>query len=462
MDNIRENPFSNYKRFLKQIKVRLILCSYKDTETLIHRHYKQYPYQVLLQDARDIETLTFFNKRNIPVFCYEEELLKPVESNLFCEWKRGNYCALLLEEIDVCVNNNLDTLNRLSGFIPPGYFFRNLYYICHRFAIPIYGGLKKYVNNKKLCIILPDEGYGDYISVLPFWKYYLLKMKEMEWEVTLHHTSRKSLEVYQVCLQSMCIHKMEDFVVGYTNLEQILKTNHCTQYEKIMDLTYNSMTKASSQEGTDKIKLLCKLLSMPYEPAKYKFIKNYAELLPEIDLMLQTYRSHYKHIIGLQTYTNMENGTTRSWPWDYSRVFIELCKALGIGVVNLGLNEGVFSDVCDMSDYTLTQLFPVVAEMDAIVSIDSCFGHIAGVLGVDNITIWGGGTPDYSYVNNIAVSTRPFSSNISLVSQEGNIKLIKPHIVIKYLLKLLNKECSTVKKYLSYGHIKIAETTYMI
>ena len=67
-----------------------------------------------------------------------------------------------------------------------------------------------------------------------------------------------------------------------------------------------------------------------------------------------------------------------------------------------------------------------------MVGIDSCFGHIAAVLHIPSLTIWGKPLKDKSQ--------RPLCGNYSLVSKRGDIDSIKASDVIQRSIKILTGE----------------------
>lgn len=450
------NPWVSLKEFIKHSTVFLILCECCEIDDLISLVFPRYPYVLLLQDIDGKKIQLDFAEQKIEVFHFNRQDKNWTATVGKSHTNPHIYCGVLCLWEQGKAAHNLDTIRKLSSYIPQGYFFRNLYYMKQFYVIPIYGQKKQYAKNRKRCIVLPDEGYGDTFFTLPFWDYYVKKSQQQGWHIVFHHTSHKSFYIYQIFLPT-CHHIFEPLHRENRKLSQIIQTVQPKLYADVKDVTYESMVRPPMFNGYDKIKLLCYLLDFPYDPPNYLCVSTISVPVSKIPPEFLAFRATKKHMIGIHFHTEHDTQDIRNWPEHYVEQLIDLCQQENIGIVNFSRQFKARPTVLDLSHYTITKLIPIVAELDEMVGIDSCFCHIAGALGVDNITIWGGSNPFYSFLYRTKICARPFQSNFSIASYIGDIKRIMPDVVFTVLYGLLHKEYSTTSHYLPYGHEAMGE-----
>lgn len=141
--------------------------------------------------------------------------------------------------------------------------------------------------------------------------------------------------------------------------------------------------------------------------------------------------------VGIQLYD--ENKKYKSWSKTHILKFIDLCKNEKIFLINLVPNTlGIPLNIYDVSFLDFIELFNLIKYMDIIIGIDGCCGHIAGVLKVPNITIWGYDLPHC--VKTRPISFRTISMNYSIVSKDELASSITPELVFSRLMDCANKK----------------------
>ncbi|WP_214483001.1 hypothetical protein [Bacillus sp. SM2101] len=128
----------------------------------------------------------------------------------------------------------------------------------------------------------------------------------------------------------------------------------------------------------------------------------------------------------------------RSWNSNNINKFVQLCNQNNIILINLTPIKKLSTEIIDFSYLPVSQLFELMGYLDAFVGIDSVCGHIAGVVGIPSITIWGKDTP-LSGAQNPFVSYRVLSQNYSLFPKSKDISDVSAGIVFKRLEKILEE-----------------------
>lgn len=170
---------------------------------------------------------------------------------------------------------------------------------------------------------------------------------------------------------------------------------------------------------------------------------------PSIPPILQQQLKQPGFKIGFQCYTQ---DPERSWPKKQAEQFIKLCKQKGITVYLLTPTPFNLQTPKDVSKLTLPQLFTVIHHLDGVVSVDSVCGHIAGALGIPNLTIWGRNFPHLTNPlkeNDAYTSFRALSNNYSLVPRDAATQTITATIVFQKVQDLLNNRLMIKNKRIS-------------
>lgn len=159
--------------------------------------------------------------------------------------------------------------------------------------------------------------------------------------------------------------------------------------------------------------------------------------------------------IGVQFYSstddrdegNMTYPLKKSWPFENAQRFVDICVANGFEVFQLTAHgTRLYKKSINCVDISFDLLYNMISTFDIFIGIDSVFGHISAVQGVKNLTIFGGGTAYWTYLNTekdkYNISFVPFRLNYSLSSWDGDIRKISPEKVFNTMRCIL---CGTIK-----------------
>ena len=141
------------------------------------------------------------------------------------------------------------------------------------------------------------------------------------------------------------------------------------------------------------------------------FRQNY--ILPHSN-RLEALKHRHRYVIGFQrcSGTKIEQKKCKELPVAMAREFVELCRAQDIAVVNLEpADEHKYLYDNDISGLKLSELYPVMTELDAVVGVDSCFGHAAALLNVPSVTVFVTTYLRFRYIQKFFM---PLSRNYSL------------------------------------------------
>ncbi|RHW32562.1 glycosyltransferase family 9 protein [Oceanobacillus profundus] len=181
------------------------------------------------------------------------------------------------------------------------------------------------------------------------------------------------------------------------------------------------------------------------EPVSPFISKELYPLLPtEIEDQLMYLKCKGSSVVGIQ----LDNGDgQRSWDGEHINKLVRICKENHITLINLTPSPHISNEFVDLdvSLLPISKLFTVISKLDAVVSIDSVCGHIAGVVGTPSITIWGKDKPLASPQNPF-VSFRVLSQNYSLCPTSNEINDIPSELVFKHLIRLLESEFSSPER----------------
>nr|WP_235918070.1 glycosyltransferase family 9 protein [Paenibacillus lutrae] len=176
----------------------------------------------------------------------------------------------------------------------------------------------------------------------------------------------------------------------------------------------------------------------PGQPDREKM--DFPQLPSALEQEMASLRETGAPVVGVQFHTG---DPKRSWPQSYAQQFVRLCKERNIHLINLSpLPYDLQPEGCrDWSGLAVTGLFAALEGMDAMVGIDSVCGHVAGFLGVPNLTLWGRSFPGLQFPGSrdeSHVSFRTLSANYSLVPRSADIRDISPELAFARLKELLD------------------------
>ena len=177
-------------------------------------------------------------------------------------------------------------------------------------------------------------------------------------------------------------------------------------------------------------------------------------------------REKYKYVISTQLVTQTdftELGQAKiqmkkSWSKYNIQKFFDICAENNIGVLNLSsISNTNFKNVIDLSNVDVCSLINVIRQMDMHVGIDSVFGHIAGVFYVPNLILFGRNTAHWTISPDekikMHVSYVPFTRNLSLSNEKGDINAITPEIVWNKMMNLIANPGKLSEKLVTYDSI---------
>lgn len=149
-------------------------------------------------------------------------------------------------------------------------------------------------------------------------------------------------------------------------------------------------------------------------------------------------------IIGLQLHTDSYGNEAKNWSYGNIREFAVLCKNKGFTLLNLTPHHyGDINGLIEASFLKKHELFHLISKLNAVIGVDSCCGHMAALLGVANITVWGRQFPDIVNPHDsypILRSFRTMRLNYSITSKSLNAADIRPEILFKCLNDILTGE----------------------
>jgi hypothetical protein len=175
---------------------------------------------------------------------------------------------------------------------------------------------------------------------------------------------------------------------------------------------------------------------------QFNNLNNIPVCLPsEAEKLLSIIKNRQVKLVGFQFWTYSDS--RRSWTQELARKFVEICKLNHIQLVNLTPHPfGEIEGLCDLGSLKIIELFALIKSLDAVVSIDSCCGHIAAAVGIPNITIWGLNSPYFFITNGLPLpkSFRTVQLNYSIYHTSNKSENIDPYIVYLRLKGILTGE----------------------
>ncbi|PZD96822.1 hypothetical protein DNH61_06390 [Paenibacillus sambharensis] len=149
-------------------------------------------------------------------------------------------------------------------------------------------------------------------------------------------------------------------------------------------------------------------------------------------------RQQYKALIGFQHHTGE---AARCWPQRHAEHFAQHCMEAGIGLIPLSPTAHPLPCATDWSRLPLDRALSAVPLLDAVVGIDSVFGHAAALAGIPNLTIWGKNVPHLQKNSPSSfsfLSFRPLYMNYSMVPESNRSEDITPDHVFQRLIEMLD------------------------
>ncbi len=318
--------------------------------------------------------------------------------------------------------------NRIHKLIPKKYAYQYSYHTHdHEYKkYPVYSVGVNDSESNRILIRLNNIGYGDSLVTMPLLQKFCQEKKTRDFMIEIQHYYKASLELSEVFLCD-CINTSCSFVDNLTPIDTLPKSNG--YYKQVYDfdncVIHSAFTQLQEMANFLGCKIERDLLHHVYVNDNYT---------PERCIkQIKALRNNYRYLIGVQFYTEHDLICSYKRNWDRGHIdqFIRICKKNEIGVVNLAPYSGdILPYSGDFSELSIKEIIGLYRYLDATVGIDSCCGHIAGVLRIPNLTLWGKILQDKSQMT--------LSMNYSIISETGDIDDIPPMFVYEQLIEVLN------------------------
>ena len=314
--------------------------------------------------------------------------------------------------------------NHLQSIIPEYYQYSfTMRSSCNAYRnFPVYRKNVLQGNDKRIAVILVNKGYGDAVLLYPLIQKFAREKADAGYRIDIYHSYHHSMD-----LANHFVHDHAQYMYPYIDTRitwSVMDETVFDVYESIYDfakLTINSaftyIREASKFLGTSCADDFLNTMTVRVDPTEEE---------------LRQYQSRYKYVVGIQFYTHddMIDDIPRSWNASNSLSFIQHCLENNIGIVNLTPCPFPLPDwIYRADDHSVSELFSVIKALDACVTIDSCCGHVAAVLGVPNVVLLGTILPGQSQ--------QTLRMNQTLISRTGRVNDIRTTTVMDYVLPIL-------------------------
>lgn len=319
----------------------------------------------------------------------------------------------------------------LDKHIPAGYeVSENIVVNGDKDLYPYYiYGKNKRGNNRRMALI-PDElfGLGDAMILVPLIQY--IVDQAGPGNVDILYSSNKVYQIFSNAVKE-CSHLR---IAPCRDISRIFSRTYgqTGEYEKIIHfLELHIRNRARNMHEFDYWKQALQI-ELPSEELIERY--HYSFGLDETAICRQIYslRQSFQWIITTQFFTKQRD--SRNWTYEQAEKFIALCNRYDIAVINVAPCPWELSYQLDASETPIAQMFSVLNLVDLHVGIDSCFGHMAGLLQKNSLTLWNDDPVDNSIYHR---SYRVMRNNYSLVSVNNPLTA---EIVLNYTLRILHRQ----------------------
>ena len=446
-----ENQYKfNIFEYFRGLKLQLILFAPSMLRQVMNRYGSE---SFLLFKITDADSLHTFNQRGIVV----SNCMKANNKNeTVYGIERTPYLFGLLQTSH---KFNLDDgllLNYITDKLSD-FFVCCDYIIVNNRMLFIYSerqNRKNYGNSSTIAI---DCGYGDSFICLPLLKQY----SKDHSPICFFHLRKPSYEMYTHYFPD-CRHILVNWKLKTPILAKFFIYNLKKLYpgSDIIDLIFPNVT-------------IEKNIHVFYKVAEILRISNikkcripFRQSVPAIDRCCDQWivGMENKRMIGFQFYSQTDSSITRkfnintkNWPIESVKRFVSLCNKNQITVVILApYPHEKIENVIDLSSLKLPDIHYIMGKLKLFVGIDSVCGHIAGLTGIPNITLWGGNYPHRIYTSHCPfdISYRVILQNYSIASKSFTIRNIKPELVLKRVIDILNGKIYIKQDIINYSDIQ--------
>ncbi len=245
-------------------------------------------------------------------------------------------------------------------------------------------------------------GIGDSLIHVPY-LYYLQHHNRIDRKIISYHDSKNAADAVRFFTHSALAN-------GLTGVMFFSQANKNMFLDRLRDMHIIGIPEGLDRSYFEYLSDQYPIDAAPQEIFRY-FRQNY--VLPTSH-RLSSLKRRYRYVIGFQrcSGTNVDGQKCKELPVELARDFVRRCRAYGIAVVNLEPAEqhAELYDA-DISGLHFNHILPAMTELDAMVGVDSCFGHAAALLNVPSITIF---VTTYLVFRYIEKFFMPISRNYSL------------------------------------------------
>lgn len=454
--------FRSYKAYYKERKPMIVTCFADQLSDTVEKissvttnmaivelkrrdDLKLFPQEVPVFSADDLSCILPCNRSE------REETNERVLSDVY---------AIVLELFDSKDLDEYVVTHSLYRSIPSPYSVIDTYLNSRGELFFIYGKEKRTRKDNTIAIIIDDAGYGDSALLLPLLRGFVKTQHLAGNPVALLHMRERSYSIH-----SRFIPEAEHVRYQWFNLDNPLMGEllynqfvEMGTYEKCYNFIYSNFTVSKHCHAYE---LAAQVLGYEGKDMNSLYSQgDYPDCTPFDSLsLLSSMKESGSALIGFQYFTDTDKHiqsrfqtTTKCWSPQKAQEFVDLCNNSGLTVINLSRTEVELQGVLDFSHLKVHEMFGIVKNLDAMVGIDSCFGHIAAVLGTKNITVWGcnypdrflDGNPDYD------ISYRPIRLNYSIADRNTDIENISASLVHQRLMDLLADQLAVKQEVITY------------
>lgn len=322
-------------------------------------------------------------------------------------------------------------------------------------AIPAYTNKKEYKlfkksEDKPVCVFL-GYGIGDFFITSEFWYQLLKKYNDIIIIMPQNRTIKKIL--FDLFGSHCKFYEIEDYMVLERMYKEFINSG---KFQKCYNLLFDDYKMINSfQHYYDffNSQMFDITVTNPYSHMRDILFK-FTTLIKDCEKKsIIKIRNERKIKVGIQFWTD-EPGSERNWNCDNVQRLIN-CGSdyFQFYILTPYPKEKYNVGGCiDLSHFSLYGMVAAINEMDMVVGIDSCCGHIAAAYNIPTITIWNAQTPIALPFDYIKLSFRPMRKNISLVPRSKDINDIKGEKVFEIMKMyfdnkiLLNSEIISTKE----------------
>ena len=333
-------------------------------------------------------------------------------------------------------------------------------------AIPVYTNRKEYKKfkisaaQKPICVFL-GYGIGDFFITSDFW-YKLLEMHKNI--VIVIPKNRPIKRLLQNLFGAQCtFFEIEDYMVLEYIYRIFVDSGKFSKCYNLLFSDYKMINNFQHYYDYFGSQMFDIHIDKPYSYIN-KIVNTISKLLSDSEQReIAQIQNTHKLKIGIQFWTD-EPGAERKWNEQNVQELINKGNSeyqfyilTPFPAQNYNINGAV-----DLSGLSINGMITAIKQLDLVVGIDSCCGHIAAAFDIPTITLWNTQTPVMLQYDYIKLSFRALRRNISLVPKNKNINEITGENVYNIIQKYYNKEIIMDSNILSNKEIFQLKNTFYV